>query len=155
MNKVPVFYICVRLYPIRLYRSGSASHMILVRDPAERTPQDTNIASQGKGFSPYRTWLYTVQYTFSLLFDLNVFNVGRVSTEVTFWHSAEYGSDPVQFRRNSAEFRGISRNFAGIAHKSLQKSKNSAEFRVGGIPWTPKCWSSFRGLIARRDGWLS
>ncbi len=23
------------------------------------------------------------------------------------------------------------------AQKSLQKSKNSAEFRVGGIPWTP------------------
>jgi hypothetical protein len=40
---------------------------------------------------------------------------GWVSTEVTFWHSAEYG----------------------IAQKSLQKSKNSAEFRVGGIPWTP------------------
>ncbi len=39
----------------------------------------------------------------------------RVSTEVTFWHSAEYG----------------------IEQKSLQKSKNSAEFRVGGIPWTP------------------
>jgi hypothetical protein len=41
----------------------------------------------------------------------------RVSTEVTFWHSAEYGSD---FRLNSAEFRGISRNFAGIEQKSLQ-----------------------------------
>jgi hypothetical protein len=39
----------------------------------------------------------------------------RVSTEVTFWHSAEYG----------------------LEQKSLQKSKNSAEFRVGGIPWTP------------------
>jgi hypothetical protein len=48
----------------------------------------------------------------------------RVSTEVTFWHSAEYGSD---FRLNSGE----------IEQKSLQKSKNSAEFRVGGIPWTP------------------
>jgi hypothetical protein len=36
-----------------------------------------------------------------------------------------------------AKFRGISRNFAGIAPKSLQKSKNSAEFRVGGIPWKP------------------
>ncbi len=34
-------------------------------------------------------------------------------------------------------YSGISRNFAGIAQKSLQKSKNSAEFRVGGIPWTP------------------
>ncbi len=36
-----------------------------------------------------------------------------------------------------AKFRGISRNFTGIAQKSLQKSKNSAEFRVGRIPWTP------------------
>ncbi len=36
-----------------------------------------------------------------------------------------------------AKFRGIPRNFAGIEQKSLQKSKNSAEFRVGGIPWTP------------------
>jgi hypothetical protein len=67
--------------------------------------------------------------------------ITRVSTEVTFWHSAEYGSDfrcnSGEIPRNSAEFRGISRNFAGIAQKSLQKSKNSAEFRVGGIPWTP------------------
>jgi hypothetical protein len=58
----------------------------------------------------------------------------RVSTEVTFWHSAEYGSD---FRCNSDEIPRNSAEFRGIAQKSLQKSKNSAEFRVGGIPWTP------------------
>jgi hypothetical protein len=60
--------------------------------------------------------------------------MARVSTEVTFWHSAEYGSD---FRLNSGE---IPRNSAGIEQKSLQKSKTSAEFRVGGIPWTPYSW---------------
>jgi hypothetical protein len=45
------------------YISGSASHM---SDPAERPPQDTNTASQGKGLS-----------TSSHLFVLNVFNVGH------------------------------------------------------------------------------
>ena len=80
----------------------------------------------------------------------------RVSTEVTFWHSAEYGSDfrcnSGEIPRNFAEFRGISRNFAGIKQKSLQKSKNSAEFRVGGIPWTPYADVTFclSGLFDQR-----
>ncbi len=39
---------------------------------------------------------------------------------MTFWHSAEYGSD---FRLNSGEI--------------TSEVKKFAEFRVGGIPWTP------------------
>jgi hypothetical protein len=48
-----------------------------------------------------------------------------------------------------AQFRGISRNFAGIEQKSLQKSKNSAEFRVGGIPWTPYSDDGFVYFVLR------
>jgi hypothetical protein len=59
----------------------------------------------------------------------------RVSTEVTFWHSAEYGSD---FRlnsgentRNYAEFRGISPELSRNHFRSQKIPRNSvsAEFR--------------------------
>ncbi len=60
---------------------------------------------------------------------------GRVSTEVTFWHSAEYGSDfrlnSGEIPRNSAEFRGISPEFSRNHFRSQKIPRNSvlAEFR--------------------------
>ncbi len=71
-----------------------------------------------------------------------------MSTEVTFWHSAEYGSDfrpnSGEIPRNSAEFRGISRNFAefrGISRNFAEFRRNLAEItsevkKFRGIP----CW---------------
>ncbi len=59
----------------------------------------------------------------------------RVSTEVTFWHSAEYGSDfrlnSGEIPRNSAEFRGISPEFSRNHFRSQKIPRNSvlAEFR--------------------------
>ncbi len=61
--------------------------------------------------------------------------MGRVSTEVTFWHSAEYGSDfrrnSSEIPRNSAEFRGISPEFSRNHFRSQKIPRNSvlAEFR--------------------------
>ncbi len=54
----------------------------------------------------------------------------RVSTEVTFWHSAEYGSD---FRRNSGEI-----------------PRNSAEFRRNWAEITSE-EKKFRGIPCRRN----
>ena len=60
---------------------------------------------------------------------------GRVSTEVTFWHSAEYGSDfrcnSGEIPRNSAEFRGISPELRRNHFRSQKIPRNSvsAEFR--------------------------
>jgi hypothetical protein len=60
---------------------------------------------------------------------------GRVSTEVTFWHSAEYGSDfrcnSGELPRNSAEFRGISPELRRNHFRSQKIPRNSvsAEFR--------------------------
>ncbi len=55
----------------------------------------------------------------------------RVSTEVTFWHSAEYGSD---FRRNSGEIPRnsaispeLSRNL--FRSQKIPRNSVSAEFR--------------------------
>ncbi len=62
-------------------------------------------------------------------------HAGRVSTEVTFWHSAEYGSDfrlnSGEIPRNSAEFRGISPEFSRNHFRSQKIPRNSvlAEFR--------------------------
>ncbi len=62
-------------------------------------------------------------------------DVPRVSTEVTFWHSAEYGSDfrlnSGEIPRNSAEFRGISPEFSRNHFRSQKIPRNSvlAEFR--------------------------
>ncbi len=59
----------------------------------------------------------------------------RVSTEVTFWHSAEYGSDfrlnSGEIPRNSAEFRGISPELSRNHFRSQKIPRNSmsAEFR--------------------------
>jgi hypothetical protein len=59
----------------------------------------------------------------------------RVSTEVTFWHSAEYGSDfrcnSGEIPRNSAEFRGISPELRRNHFRSQKIPRNSvsAEFR--------------------------
>ncbi len=50
----------------------------------------------------------------------------RVSTEVTFWHSAEYGSD---FRCNSGE---IPRNFAEFRRNCTEITSEVKKFR--GIP---------------------
>ncbi len=61
--------------------------------------------------------------------------VVRVSTEVTFWHSAEYGSDfrlnSGEIPRNSAEFRGISSELSRNHFRSQKIPRNSvsAEFR--------------------------
>ncbi len=58
-----------------------------------------------------------------------------MSTEVTFWHSAEYGSDfrlnSGEIPRNSAEFRGISPEFSRNHFRSQKIPRNSvlAEFR--------------------------
>ncbi len=63
---------------------------------------------------------------------------GRVSTEVTFWHSAEYGSDfrlnSGEIPRNSAEFR---RNWAEITSevkkfRGIPCRRNSVDTLVGG-----------------------
>jgi hypothetical protein len=59
----------------------------------------------------------------------------RVSTEVTFWHSAEYGSDfrrnSGEIPRNSAEFRGISPELRKNHFRCQKIPRNSvsAEFR--------------------------
>jgi hypothetical protein len=59
----------------------------------------------------------------------------RVSTEVTFWHSAEYGSDfrcnSGEIPRNSEEFRGISPELRRNHFRSQKIPRNSvsAEFR--------------------------
>ncbi len=59
----------------------------------------------------------------------------RVSTEVTFWHSAEYGSDfrlnSGEIPRNSAEFRGISPELSRnhFRSKKIPRNSVSAEFR--------------------------
>jgi hypothetical protein len=59
----------------------------------------------------------------------------RVSTEVTFCHSAEYGSDfrrnSGEIPRNSAEFRGISPELSRNLFRSQKIPRNSvsAEFR--------------------------
>jgi hypothetical protein len=71
----------------------------------------------------------------------------RVSTEVTLWHSAEYGSDfrrnSGEIPRNSAEFRGISpelsRNLFGS--QKIPRNSVSAEFR--GHPSYAAIWASF------------
>jgi hypothetical protein len=61
--------------------------------------------------------------------------IDRVSTEVTFWHSAEYGSDfrcnSGEIPRNSAEFRGISPELRRNHFRSQKIPRNSvsAEFR--------------------------
>ncbi len=58
-----------------------------------------------------------------------------MSTEVTFWHSAEYGSDfrrnSGEIPRNSAEFPGISPEFSRNHFRSQKIPRNSvlAEFR--------------------------
>jgi hypothetical protein len=54
---------------------------------------------------------------------------GRVSTEVTFWHSAVYGSD---FRRNSGEIPRNSAEFRGISPELRRNHYRSPKFR--GIP---------------------
>jgi hypothetical protein len=59
----------------------------------------------------------------------------RVSTEVTFWHSAVYGSDfrrnSGEIPRNSAEFRGIPPELRRNHYRSPKIPRNSvsAEFR--------------------------
>jgi hypothetical protein len=71
----------------------------------------------------------------TILSSKDDFLVVRVSTEVTFWHSAEYGSD---FRRNSgaiprnsAEFRGISPELSRnhLRSQKIPRNSVSAEFR--------------------------
>ena len=65
----------------------------------------------------------------------NTSSVSRVSTEVTFWHSAEYGSDfrlnSGEIPRNSAEFRGISPELSRNHFRSqkIPRNSESAEFR--------------------------
>ncbi len=74
--------------------------------------------------------------------------VVRVSTEVTFWHSAEYGSDfrcnSGEIPRNSAEFRGISPELRRNHFRSQKIPRNSvsAEFRGH-----PTCSGSFRRTL--------
>ncbi len=79
--------------------------------------------------------------------------VRRVSTEVTFWHSAEYGSDfrrhSGEIPRNSAEFRGISPEFSRNHFRSQKIPRNSvsAEFRghpTCALPTSP--WWRFRAI---------
>ncbi len=74
---------------------------------------------------------------------------GRVSTEVTFWHSAVYRSDfrrnSGEIPRNSAEFRGISPELRRNHYRSPKIPRNSvsAEFRGH-----PTLWSNleFKGI---------
>jgi hypothetical protein len=76
----------------------------------------------------------------------------RVSTEVTFWHSAEYGSDfrcnSGEIPRNSAEFLGISpelrrNHFRG---QKIPRNSVSAEFR--GHPTSIPYPSTFFAILA-------
>jgi hypothetical protein len=78
----------------------------------------------------------------------------RVSTEVTFWHSAEYGSDfrlnSGEIPRNSAEFRGISPELSRNHFRSQKIPRNSvsAEFRGHPNRTVPPGWrNSFLGSI--------
>jgi hypothetical protein len=74
---------------------------------------------------------------FTIFFSSNMPRhlASRVSTEVTFWHSAEYGSDfrlnSGEIPRNSAEFRGISPEFSRNHFRSQKIPRNYvlAEFR--------------------------
>jgi hypothetical protein len=69
------------------------------------------------------------------LLILKTLVLNRVSTEVTFWHSAEYGSDfrrnSGEIPRNSAELRGISPELSRNLFRSQKIPRNSvsAEFR--------------------------
>ncbi len=93
-----------------------------------------------------------------------------MSTEVTFWHSAEYGSDfrsnSGEIPRNSAEFRGISPELSRNHFRSQKIPRNSvsaefrehpsnrlmlAEGRMGfkPIPCDPYAWVSFKHHILR------
>jgi hypothetical protein len=62
----------------------------------------------------------------------------RVSTEVTFWHSAEYGSDfrcnSGEIPRNSAEFRGISPELHRNHLRSQKIPRNSVSAEFCGHP---------------------
>jgi hypothetical protein len=87
--------------------------------------------------------LQTILIVFFFLGDLGdelclclyLYIKGRVSTEVTFWHSAEYGSDfwrnSGEIPLNSAEFRGISPELRKNHFRSQKIPRNSvsAEFR--------------------------
>ncbi len=70
----------------------------------------------------------------------------RVSTEVTFWHSAEYGSDfrlnSGEIPRNSAEFRGISPELSRNHFRSQKIPRNSvsAVFRGHPSPASSACF---------------
>jgi hypothetical protein len=68
--------------------------------------------------------------------------LSRVSTEVTFWHSAEYGSDfrlnSGEIPRNSAEFCGISPELSRNHFRSQKIPRNSVSAEFRGHP-TPKC----------------
>ncbi len=77
--------------------------------------------------------------------------VPRVSTEVTFWHSAEYGSDfwlnSGEIPRNSAEFRGISPELNRNPFRSQKIPRNSvsAEFRGHPMCTPPPAFGAWGG----------
>jgi hypothetical protein len=77
--------------------------------------------------------------------------VGRVSTEVTFWHSAEYGSDfrlnSGEIPRNSAEFRGISPELSRNHFRSQKIPRNSVTAEFRGHPGSR---SLFRGRVVNK-----
>ncbi len=81
-----------------------------------------------------RRYSHSCCHVFSAM-CLTVWVWGRVSTEVTFWHSAEYGSDfrcnSGEIPRNSAEFRGISPELRRNHFRSqkIPRNSESAEFR--------------------------
>jgi hypothetical protein len=82
--------------------------------------------------------------------------MSRVSTEVTFWHSAEYGSDfrcnSSEIPRNSAEFRGISPELRRNHFRSQKIPRNSVSAEFRGHPTHKGCHclgsAEERGLVA-------
>ncbi len=85
-------------YDQKNYFKNMTSHNLEAE--AVRTKKDAFLKT-------YNKILYLKEGDRSSVSNLSV--AGRVSTEVTFWHSAEYGSDfrlnSGEIPRNSAEFR--------------------------------------------------
>ncbi len=89
-----------------------------------------------------------------------------MSTEVTFWHSAEYGSDfrcnSGEIPRNSAEFRGISPELRRNHFRSQKIPRNSVSAEFRGHPMNNKMMEVGRAgrnllgvcdLLTRPNSW--
>ncbi len=102
------------------------------------------------------SWIYSCGYTSASSSSLSMPSTRisgpslagtRVSTEVTFWHSAEYGSDfrlnSGEIPRNSAEFRGISPELSRNHFRSQKIPRNSVSAEFRGHP----SWNIYIGSL--------